>query len=157
MNRSQHPASYKQIQILFFALLAGQVMIGAVIYFLLITGEFAPKTGENMFNYIVPVVVLGSVAASVFINRHVGQRAGEQAGLQEKLLHYRTRNILRWAVLQGGNMIALVLAALEGDTLLLFWFAFGVMAFAVMRPSLDKFREEYQLTNTERQELEQNP
>ncbi|MBI5914858.1 MAG: hypothetical protein HY842_05735 [Bacteroidetes bacterium] len=157
MNRSQQPVTFKQIQILFFALLAGQVMIGAVLFFVLTIDGVESSAGGSVFKFIIPVAVFGSISASVFINRYFGEQAGTQANLQAKLQHFRTRNLFRWAVQEAGNLVAIVLAALDANTLLMFWFAFGAMAFAMARPSLDKFLEEYQLTNAERQELELNP
>ena len=147
MASQQQPASFKQIQILYYALFMGQAFMALVIFYLMQEGyENSP---EFPFDIIIPGAVVMGFAISYFIGQQRKNDIPVNGNMQEKLDHYRTTNILKWAILEGGNLISLILTFVMASTNYLLWFGLGLAAFVLLRPAKDKFMEEYQVKSRE--------
>ncbi|MBK9016191.1 MAG: hypothetical protein IPM82_20175 [Saprospiraceae bacterium] len=134
----------------------GQVMIGLILHFAVIVYTEAPAgmTMGQALKYGVPVLVLFGFVASRVVDRKLADGAGVQPNLLEKLAHFRRRKIVGWAIQEGSNLAAVVLAVVFQYQFFMLCFALGVMAFIWTRPSLEAFTEEYRLTPAERQIVE---
>src|SRR5262245_5123195 len=115
--RQNFAAFFRTLQILFFALLGGQVAVLAVIEFLLKprfgTHEFTTKAGQTLsfqpgnedFSlyvvvYGVPLLAFGMLGLAFFLFRKTLTAARAKADLSAKLLAYRTALILKWAFIE---------------------------------------------------------
>ena len=75
--------------------------------------------------------------------------------LEEKLEHYRASFITRAALLEGSNLVALLFYFfIERNYFYLVLFALGMGAFALIRPTVDRIIEDYQLSTSEQSELQ---
>lgn len=153
MEPSQKPNLFKQTQILYFALLLGQVLMG-VMLFMLMKGRPADAPVDFPFNYIIPAAVVLGIVASQLFHRKQNASIPTSAPLDEKLAHFRKWGIMKWAVAEGGNLLSLILTFLLGNITTYVWFGVGVVMFAFLRPTLDKFASDYQLSQKERDGLD---
>jgi hypothetical protein len=77
----------------------------------------------------------------------------ELEGLHAKAGHYRVSNILRYAIVEAGNMLALVSYLMTGSSMFITLFVLGMAVFVLYRPSSQRFKNDYLLDGSEQNEL----
>ena len=137
---------------MYFGLLVGQVLMGVLLFFLMQKMELERQV-ESPYNFIIPGAVILGIIASQFFQRKQMEGLPTSAPLSEKLAHFRKWGIVKWAVAEGGNLVSLILTFLFGNITTYIWFGVGVLMFAFLRPTLDKFATDYQISQSERDEL----
>ena len=147
MATQNQPATFKQTQIAYYAMFMGQAFIALMIFYLM--QESNGNAPESPFDIIIPGAVVIGFAASYFIAQQRKNGIPVNGSVQEKIDHYRTTSIMKWAIMEGGNLISLVLTFVMANTNYLMWFGLGLAAFVLLRPAKDKFMEEYQINNAE--------
>ena len=153
MANYQQVRTFKQIQVFFLALLMGQVMVGLILHFVLIE-YVGHQEMDKLLKFGIPLLVLGGSLAARLVDRNMGRTAGEQSGLVEKLDHFRNRKMVVWAIQDGCNLMCLIFAFLYQYDIFMWFFVFGVISFLALKPSLDVLKEEYKLTPSEQQVVE---
>lgn len=147
--KSQHLSSnFQQLNVIYLALIAGQLSFAGVAYFLAMDSETASELG--IMSYLVPAISISTIGASYFIYNMLIQKGQTLEDAVEKLGHYRMSNIVRWALIEGGNLFAIVIFLISGQTYLLAFFALGLGIFLLYRPSKNGFINDYQLNGEER-------
>ncbi len=155
-KREVRDNNFKSINILYYALVAGQIMMAAVLYYMTTTGsgevEFSWEM-SNPFHIIAPTLVLGSIVMGTFLYNSRLREGKSQTGFLEKLQHYRATIIIRSALMEGANLICLIFFFLTQNYFFLFLFFIGLATFLMIRPSAQVFKDNYKLTEEERMEL----
>ncbi len=132
----------KQTNIIYLALLAGQVLLAVVIYLLLIDPEKGVQDGR-LYQWLVPLVIVGVVvAARAFDNWYLNQAKPSQ-DQQYKERHYVGRVIMRLAIVEGGNLLALMVAIITNNPLYILFCGMGLGVFYFFRPKASEFEEQY--------------
>ena len=145
--------TFKQLQFLFYALLAGQVLIGSILWFQIKGNEAGLQEDTAMFGLLIPAIVLGGVVASFLLKRYSMNGKSALTGVGEKWVHYMKIWTIRAVLQEGANMAAIVLALMTGQIRLMLWFAIGVAAFILLRPSLFAFGNDYDVAESDLEEL----
>ncbi len=135
------PASFKQTQILYYALFAGQAMIGLILFYLM---QDNPQDREVVppFSFIIPGAVLFGIAAAYFIGQKRQSDIPVNGIVQEKLEHFKSSSILKYALAEGGNLISLLLTFTMANSNYMIWFVIGLAVFILLRPKRDQFIED---------------
>jgi hypothetical protein len=162
-NQSAENLSPKQlfqsIQVLYYSLLAGQLIIAAVFVVLNNSddggGMFAPiEFGESqMYILIAGGLLIGCQVLARYIYYMRKNGISDLKDLKEKVGHYRSSVIARSGLMEGANLIALIFFFLEGNTLFLLIFAIGLAGFLLFRPSLHEFETDYPVSTEEQRAL----
>lgn len=141
---------FKQINILWLALLMGQLVFFAVVFFFINSTE-----GESLdiLRTIVPMLLLGALGGVYFISKKRSTDGAALETLQEKAEHYRATIVIRSALLEGANLMAIVGMLSDSPQPYLPYFAVGIAAFLYFRPSVDRFIQDYQLKAQEAEAL----
>lgn len=142
----------KSLNIIYLALILGQLAFMAVAVF--IASDTVPNA-ENMslLRTFIPVVSVSTVAISYVLYNKRREQGAELEDLTEKTLHYRTSNITRWALVEAGNLFAVVSVLLTGSKFFLIFFALGMGIFIVYRPTIRGFVNDYNLSSSEEKVL----
>ena len=147
-------SAFRKASFIFYALLFGQLVFGAVVYYLLATtaGREYEDFTDLLPNYTPYLVVAGTAFLALFLDRlRRNQGSGLTSRIGSKVLHYRTSVLLRSAILEAGNILVLtfILLTFERD----FWLAFalGIGLFLLARPRREEFLSIYDLTEEEKQ------
>ncbi|MEZ4932688.1 MAG: hypothetical protein R2788_11275 [Saprospiraceae bacterium] len=143
MANQIQPASFKRTQILYYGLFIGQALMGLVMFYAMETD--LKKEVVPPFNFVIPGAVLFGLMASYFIGQMRNNGIPTNGTIQEKLTHYQSTSILKFALMEGGNLISLVLTFMMANTNYLMWFGLGLAAFFLLRPNKDSFMEQYQV------------
>ena len=152
-------ATFKQTQVLFYALLAGQLMICLVLLLISSKSHINPSLDMSfgdikqlLMILLVPAAIMGS--HYLYSNK---SREGKQLkGFEEKLMHFRASSILRWALLEGVNLITLIFFFLTKNYFFLLIFGFGFLIFFFTRPTENGFTEDYKLNSQEKQDFKED-
>lgn len=155
--QNQHN-NFRGISIVYYALLIGQVLICFILFFLT-TSESNP-TLDMSFGDIKQLLVLLLVPAAIMISHYLYSkkiREGKKlSGYGEKIMHFRESSVLRWALLEGVNLINLIFFFLSQNYFFLLTFGFGFLFFLFARPSEDGFIEDYKLDYEEKQAFKED-
>lgn len=147
---------FLSIRILHAALVMGSTLFFAVVYFVLGTEGINATPGEHqMYNFLIPFLLVGSIVLARMLDRKRLSEFQNSRSLMEKMVDYRTRVIIRSALIEGAALMA-VLALLEtGSQTHAIYFGVGLLAMIYVRPYTTEFFNNYQLTNQEQQQFNQ--
>ncbi len=138
--------SFKQLKIIFFALAAGQLTY-FIVSLILVQDEsvILNKDFSTVGGFVVPLVVVSMVVASKLLyTRAINSKL--KAGDEEKLITYKTWNIVKFALLEGANLFSITFYLLTGDFLYAGMFIIVMGIFVVNYPGKEKFMAEYGLS-----------
>ncbi len=148
-------ADFRQLKMLFLALITGQAVFAVVV---LVLEGLPQKLGSLSFED--PLLLVGisltfmSIFTAFWINEQRKAQGAQLSNITEKLPHYRNLVIIRCAMVEGANLMALMLAFISGRGFFFLLFAAGLMAFLYFRPSKQEFARDYNLRPDEEGELE---
>ena len=137
--------SFRQLKIIFFALAAGQI-IYFLISLVLIQEEIViiSKDFSNIWGFLIPVLVVIMVAASRLLYNRLINSNIKLTSESEKLKVYQTGNILKFALIEGANLISITFYMLTGDFLYAGMFIIVLGIFFVNFPGREKFLMEFE-------------
>ncbi len=146
---------WKQILLLYAALLIGQLIFGLLMVYMLVA-VLPAEAATVSYQYPLlafSIVVIGIVLSLYFNNLRTEHAQKLQLPLASKVLHYRTTVLMRVAILQSGNLFCLLLILLTQSYYPFLFFAIGLLAFVRLRPSLDDVIDTYKLSAQEAAQL----
>lgn len=137
----------KSLQIVYFGLLAGQ-LIGLTVFYLLPPqkGDVLPDDGMTIR---IPMLVLVLLATGYFLGRYRILAAREQTGIKAKMSAYRVAFILRCALLEGGVLLAGIFFFTSRYLLLLAVAVAGLGIFLLFIPTRDRIVNDLDLSASE--------
>lgn len=150
-NFSQY---FRALQILFFALLIGQISVVIVLYIVHTPVESEGVQDDKTFMLILTVALALLSGFAFFMNRKKLESARAQTTLKEKLADYRSACIIKWAPLEGGALISAVLFFVTGNVFFLSFAATMIAFFATQFPSRQRLINELDLTANEQMILD---
>ncbi len=149
----QYETFFRNMKIIHLGLLLGLMTFIVVIHFVLLPpGEEQAELG-NIFRYLIPGLAIISIFASRSVANGLLKQLATDMPLSDKLNHYRSASIIRWAAVEGVALFAVVGYLLTGlPTLVLVALALAAYLFT-LRPTAALVATELQLDTKERIEL----
>jgi len=146
-------ARFKTTRIIHLALLAGQVLFAAVVFFLTRSTAISTDTNNPLF-VVAPLLAMAAVVASIFLYKQQLALATQQQTLNSKLAQYQTALIIRWALLESASLFNIVCYFVTGNFALLL-IAFLIIAYFIsIRPTINSAENDLNLTYEEKLDLE---
>lgn len=148
---------FKNFNIIYYALLAGQIMIAIVIVGVLNGGNLGsiPFSFGSVFTIVAAVLFAGILPLSLVLYKQgIKEAKTMDLSLSEKFTHYRMFCTRRLAMLEGPAMISMVLFFLENNYFFLFLFAIELLLFSQLRPTPEQFSEDFNLSVDEQRTLQ---
>ncbi len=145
--------TFKQIRIIFYALIAGQLLY--LIIALILGGNEAISTDKGfstVLGFIIPVIIIALVIGSKVIYKHLSDQ-GRDVSFEEKINSYRNNNIIRLAMLESANILSITFYLLTGDFLYIGMFVIVLALSFMYIPGKEKFIEDFQLTGEDLEKL----
>jgi|WetSurMetagenome_2_1015567.scaffolds.fasta_scaffold429425_1 hypothetical protein len=142
------------LQIIFWALIAGQLMFTLIVIFLR-ANQFVAGTEElgKIFSVIVPLLCVSGIGTGWWLSRQRIEAAKARGSLAEKLNDYRSILIIRWALLEGPIMFAIISYLLTGNYIFLGITGLMILVFLYFRPSRQKAGKDLQLNPYEEETI----
>jgi hypothetical protein len=154
-NMETRTNDLKAIRILYFAMLAGQLLFAITIIALVETGFV---TGNN--NSLLPigqvaviVIAIVSIPASFFLFRKRLSEIDPEEDLEKKLEKYRAALIIRLALCQMPTMFAVIVYFITNDHSFLWMIIILISNFLFIYPSNNKIISSLQLNSSEQSSL----
>jgi uncharacterized integral membrane protein len=148
---------FKTVNMLFVALVAGQVVFALVLFFLNQTQkkiEFITPEIHQTLVWIAPALAVAGIVLGWLVFNTKLKPLQHKNSLFEKLKGYQSAMILRFAFMEGPSLVALVFFYITGDYIFLGVSAFIILAFLFNRPSKSLIIRHLQLHDDERLLLE---
>lgn len=111
-------AQFKSMHFIHLALMVGPLLFAAVVYYGQISG-LANEEGEDslqlIFQYGIPALAIINILMGRVISRSIYARLSRDATLAEKVNAFQTASILRWSLMEGVALFAVVAYMLMGQ------------------------------------------
>jgi len=154
MNSDNLKEQLKVAFILYYALLAGQLLFFAVAFWYSGSEYFqANKELDEIFQIIVPIFGFAMMTFSRFLFNKNISGVDENMDMMTKITKYRTSKIIQWAQVESASMLSLVALMLTGNHLYSAVFIFLIGYFFLVKPSKENFVSEMKLNSTTANEL----
>lgn len=148
---------FRNLDLMFTALSIGQILFLVIILYMLLGDMSQINTlaiDQQTLLMIGAAVFLGIAYAARGLGNHFRNKAvSEKQALEQKVSTYRTSLIVRWALVEGFNLLVLIIAFLQGDKTLLLFFGAGLIVFFSLKPSATAFAEAYELSLQEENQI----
>lgn len=146
-NSSIQVNYFVTLNIIFFALFSGQVIYFFVALYLIQSGNLNEYGGMNtIFMFITPIVVLSSILGSKFIYTKQVTEFDKSLPIENKLVSYRTANIIRLALLEGANIFNTSILIITANYFFAALFVIIIILFLFNRPNKEKFIMDYEVS-----------
>lgn len=143
---------FKNLQIIFFALLFGQIWFAACAYFINTFTEGFDNSDAGFVQIaqiIVTVLAVSSLLISTQVSKAIINKAKANNTLKKKLEGYRSALIVKYALLEGPSLFSCTFLLLTGN---LFFFVIPMLIIAIFfmhKPSKEKAIADLDLHYTE--------
>ena len=140
---------FKGLSILHGALAIGQVLIGGILYY--ISGD-EDENAINLlqiFTYVVPLLLVGGLLGSTFLSKRLIEKAKSLPDLKDKLGSYRGALIVKWALMEGPTLIAMMAFFLTSNLNFLIMAGAMLAFFVTTNPSISKTIQDLSLSRDE--------
>lgn len=146
---------FRSLLIVFYALIIGQVFFGLISFFLVSTNNLKSEGADlsSVFIFIIPVFALGGFISSNLIYRNRLKAIDRKSGLMIKLTDYRAALVVRYALLEGPSLFAIVVYLVTGNAIFILLAASIVLYFLTLRPNREKAIRDLDLDAKEEQIL----
>lgn len=143
------------LRILHLALSAAVIVFGVVAHFVLLPIQGA-EAGTNSALYVNLsagyMVFAISIGYWLFGNQMKTAKAANN--LSDKLNAYRSANIIRWALLEGAALMALVFYFVSGNILLIAIAGVALLLLGLLHPNVMRLKVDLDLSQTELDRLD---
>ncbi len=143
---------FNSLTIIHAALIAGQLMfIGVLVY--LNRSESPTSYSENhndIFLILAPVLAILGILGGFFITKNRLESIDKRTELKDKLEHYRTTLIIKFALLEGPSLFSLVCFLLSGNYMFLGLSAILILILFTYRPTKEKTMRDLELSHKDR-------
>jgi len=139
---------FKILDILYFSLLAGQIIFAIITLYLTLSGTINSQHKEfrDIFLILVPIFVAVGIYASNIMFKNKINLAKEKLSLIEKMSDYRSALLLRWALLEFPSFFSIIAFFLTGDFFFLGISALIIVFFINIKPNIDKVSIDLELS-----------
>jgi hypothetical protein len=146
---------FKTLQIIFYALITGQLLFGLVALFLhqKIGLDNGLNDLKNIFLYIVPIFIAGGYLSSRILFKNSLKTAKSRASLVEKMADYRAALVVRYALLEGPSFFAIVIYQITGYLPFLVMAGFIIVIFLTLKPAKERAVSDLELSPAEEQAI----
>jgi nitric oxide reductase large subunit len=142
----------KTMRIIFFALLAGQIIFMAVAFFT-VNNNPPQSQSDDLFNIIVPVAIGLGLFMSSLLFKQMLAKIKKDDFFEQKLEAYRSALIIRYALLEVPSIFSTVVYLFSGNIIFLAFSGVMILAFLMNMPSRDKATQDLNLSSIEADKL----
>jgi hypothetical protein len=134
---------FQQLNTLFFAFLAAQLLLCIVALFLVLSENALVPNAQSIFLWIGALVLMGLTALGFRFYRNSEKNIPQLLNVEQKMEHYRRYSLIRWASIESANLLMIVMLLLEHNFYVLCLFGIGILFFWYTRPNKEVFEKRY--------------
>lgn len=145
---------FTTLSIIHFALVAGQVLFMGVLLYMQSNGGTEVESGADTSFMLIATLAMAGILVGMFITRNRLASIEQGSELKDKLAQYSTTLIIKYALLEGPSLVALVFFLQSGNYYLLGISAFLIIFLIINRPTKEKALSDLPLSHKERTLIE---
>lgn len=147
MQNQEFTSSFflKQLSIIHFALLSGQIVFAAVAYYL--QNEELQINTTDILLYAMFFIAITGIIASNFIYKQQLNIIAKENSLRAKLAAFQSASIIKYALLEAPSIIAVCFYISYGNLLYLLIAGFLIIYFYFQKPTKDIIINDLSLNN----------
>lgn len=156
MNKQQTTAAYfKAFNILFLALLMGQILFAVIIFIVSITtnSNTMPQQQAQLFTYVVAALMFICLAANWSLFKKRIESIRQEPELSKQLNAYRALYIMRFALAEAPTLFAIIIMFITGYPLIWLFVIIGLLIGISLKPSKERLIRELQLGSDDTDKL----
>jgi hypothetical protein len=145
------PNDLKAIRVLYFALLAGQLLFTLIVTILVETGILSNgfRSVTLFFQVAVLVIAAATIPAAFFLFRRRLSGISPEEGLDKKMEKYRAALILRMALCEMPVLFAIIAYFVTNNRSFLWMTILLIINFLFIYPSRNRIIDQLQLSSSE--------
>ncbi|SEO03649.1 hypothetical protein SAMN05192574_10564 [Mucilaginibacter gossypiicola] len=149
----QNPNTFlKTTSVIHLALIAGQIIFAATAF--MTTKNHATNKSDDVFIYVAPIMAVTGFAIGSILFKTMVNKIDGQSPLKTKLAAYQSALIVRFALLEGPSLFAIVSFMLTGNLIFLGISGAIIACFIYLRPTKQKIEDDLSLGYEEKAELD---
>jgi len=138
---------FSALNILFIAIFIGQTIYFFVGLYMIQSANIDGFGGLNtVFMFITPIVVLSIILASKFVYTKLVTEFDKSSPLDQKLVSYRTTNLIKLALLEGANIFNISVMIITANYFFATLFIIIIVFFFLNKPNKEKFIMDYEVS-----------
>lgn len=122
------------LKLIYLAFIGGQVLFAIVILFVLNDTSARHNDSNNPLLYAGAAITLATIVTAYLI---YNRRMADFDSAEDKTAYQRSSQLMRWALIEAGNLINLVFLFTENNLYFLLPFAIGLGVFFMTRPETE--------------------
>ncbi|MFN3872254.1 MAG: hypothetical protein ACK4R9_04575 [Ignavibacterium sp.] len=140
----------KAVQIIFFALLTGQIIFLFIAVFLVQSSNVVPDENLFLILFVVDLLIIApAIVAGPMFYRSFISRVKPKMSLSEKFNLYKQGTIIKLALVEAPTIFSIVAYMLTGSLVFLI-LAIGVLVlFFQHKPTIEKFANDFDISLSE--------
>jgi hypothetical protein len=140
---------FTKLRILFFALLFGQTLFASIAYFIFGMEEVPIGASTDTLVYVAVFASISAIGLGYTLKPKLIKTAASKTKLENKLAAYTSACTVQWAVLEGANLLNIVIFIVTSNRISLVFFLAILLVYIPTRPDLKKIAEELNLNREE--------
>lgn len=154
-SQSNFNQYFKAFRILHLALCAAVLAFGLMVQFVLLPmPDFQPEGNSSLFINIAGVYLVFAIAIGYWLFGSQLKLAKTYDSLNNKLHTYRSASIVRFALLEGSILMALVFYLLTANPILIAIAGIGFILLLMLHPNAMKLKNDLELSQPDLDRLE---
>ena len=156
MIKQQTTAAYfKAFNILFIALMTGQILFAIIIFILtaFTNGKIILQQEAQLFTYIVAALMFICIAINWSLFKKRIELIREEPELSKQLNDYRALYIMRFALAEVPTLFSIIIVFITGNQLIWLFVVIGILSGILLRPSKERLIKELQLGSDDTDKL----
>ncbi len=155
-NNRFTPAGFLKIMsFLHLGIAATPIVLGILFYTQSQGARLNFDNSGDMFMAIVPVVAIGSIFIGDFIFRKMLGNLPKGSSLRDKLAKFQTASMIKFALLEGASLFAIVIFSNTQNLTYIIIGAFLIFYLLLQRPTKDKIERLLDLRGAEKAKFDQ--
>jgi hypothetical protein len=141
MDTSPEHLSFSKLRIMFMVFAVGQVAFAAFAVLTAYSGGWEREMG--VLSNVAPMLVMLTAAGGFFMYGLMARQNSSLTTSEQRIAHFQRSNIVRWAMIETGNLFALVALLTERHWISVLAFGVGLLVFLLTAPTEQRWRREY--------------
>jgi hypothetical protein len=133
----------KSLTTIFFALLFGQIVFGAIVWFLTYDDASFHFDYQNIMHLGVPISALVLDYLGGVYYKSAFRKNSDKEDVMERLERLQTAHIVRFALTEGATLLLLVISLVDDNQFFLVFAILNILYFFTLRPKIVSFNNTF--------------
>jgi len=141
---------FSTLALIHAGMMIGPVLLLSIAFYINASGGYMKNLEIDMLNWIISLLAMGGIASSRLIFRIKISKAKSIENFKSRLLAYQKALFIRWALLEGPALVAVIGYLISGEVLFFYIAVMLIVVHLFSRVTRKKLVADLQLSSIER-------